>query len=70
MVSVVLPALNEQDTIGDIVGAIHTDLVQGARTQGVRVVEVTNPWAPVDVTAYTGVVEATTIAAKVLAFMP
>ena len=39
MVSVVLPALNEQDTIGDIVGTIHTDLVQGARTQGVRVVD-------------------------------
>ena len=38
-VSVVLPALNEQRTVGTIVAAIHADLIDGARTGGSRLVD-------------------------------
>jgi glucosyl-3-phosphoglycerate synthase len=38
-VSVVLPALNEEATVGAIVAAIHDDLVRGQRTGGHRLVD-------------------------------
>ncbi len=38
-VSVVLPALDEQRTVGPIVAAVHADLVAGGRTHGVPLVD-------------------------------